>query len=172
MGYIVPGGVSCVLWSVRARFGFYDVPWEEARGPMREDAFQSAIAAYLEGGRPFLQCLQNAFRDLCREYRRRRGLTLIQGLCEHWELDMVSAIARGSAAPEVSPAESVARDEMIQLVVGLLRQEDRLCQRIMLMWARGSTDKEIEQHLGRDARECKNIRWRNIRRIQRALPLS
>jgi hypothetical protein len=158
------------LWSVRIRFGFLDVPWTVVRNTMVDDALQTAIANHLERRRPFLQCLQNAFRDACRDYRRHKQRAILKTLDTDCQIDAVSIIAADSEGAGMPPAKRAARNETVRTVVTLLRQEDRLCQRMILMWLRGSTDTEIGQCLRLEAEECKGTRWRNIRRVQRRLP--
>lgn len=153
------------VWFVRRRYGFFCVPCAEVRGHLVEEAVQTAFTAYPSSGRPFIRCLNNAFRHCCRGYRRQKKRDRSEALCEELGLE---ALPDRHVRP--APVDQAAFGEKLEIVRRLLRQESVFCQRVLGMWARGSTDKEIALRLGTEPSVCKNERRSNIRRVRGMLP--
>ncbi len=151
---------------LRKRFGFYCIPVREVILELAADAVSDAIMAQGKRNLPFTICLQNSFRDCCRQRVRSIREQTAGDFVEQCDIAHAPlSIGLGARVP--SAEVQVHSADEIQLVNEILNNHDPFSTKVIYQKNRGSTYPEMAGIFSTTVNECKRVYWHDIRHIRK-----
>lgn len=154
------------LLYLRKKLGFHCIPVKEITCELAADAVSDAIVAKGRRNLPFTICLQNAFRDRCRQRKRiidDKYTKHVKSMCSIVGLPLVVDMG----VPVPSAEVQVQNKEQVQLANKILDSHDRFSKKIVYQKMRGSTYREMAEISSTTVNECKRVFWHDIRHIRK-----
>ena len=154
--------------SLRKKFRYFRIPIEDIKNEIAPSAISQAFIIQQRRKISFPYCLQNAFRDCCREQLRRlreRGAQNIISQCgieEHGKL-----MCSGTKHP--SPQIKAQDKELVELATDILKNHEELSKRAVYQKTRGSTYPEMADIFKTTLNECKRVYWHDINDLRKKL---
>jgi len=153
------------LMGVRKRFGLHSISLEEMRNELASDAVSDAIAIMRSRNLPFGICLQNVFRDICRDRIRIIREHDSNNIMEQCDIP-IRGVLLGISTPYPPPPVQSEDNELIELTHGVLKDHDPFSRQIIYHKIRGSTYPEMAEIFETDKNECKRVYWHDINEIR------
>jgi len=156
------------LLSIKKRFGFQSITYKDVKRELAKDAVSDAIMKMKRLDKPFMPCLQNSFRDLCRKQiriTREHDTRKIIGKCD---IKMPSLIMGVGSQPH-SPFFQSQDNELIELADNILKDHEPFSKRVVYQKTRGSTYPEMSNIFKKTLNECKKVYWHDINDIREKL---
>jgi DNA-directed RNA polymerase specialized sigma24 family protein len=129
------------------------------------DAVSDTIAIKQYKKLPFTKCLQNAFRDCCRQIDRMRKEKTISELEALFEAPNARPTIRiGAKWP--SPEIQAQRNEERELFRKELENHGKLSRQVVYMNYKGSSYEEIAEICGKTPGQSRSVFWYNFNQIR------
>ena len=154
------------LLYLRKKLGFYCISELEIKSELAADAVSDAIMAQGRRNLPFTICLQNAFRDCCRErvrIIREQNTNDLIDKCDIAGLTLVVGMGTQSRSAETK----VQNAEQVELANDILESHDRFSKKVIYQKMRGSTYPEMADIFNTTLNECKRVYWHDIHHIRK-----
>ena len=155
---------------LKRRFGFNDISSDDIKKELANSAVNMAASIKGEKGKPFTICLQNAFRDCCRELQRIIRERYAGDLLA--EIDEVVIEPRKTVAggrKQTSSVFKAQKQEEMEAVREELRMHENLSKKIIIRKMKGSTYQEMALSFNKPFNECKKVFWHNVNTIRNNL---
>jgi len=149
-------------------FGFFRIPKENVKREIAPSAINQAFIIQQRRKIPFSYCLQNAFRDCCRQQLRRlreSDTNNIAGQCDIVESRKVF----GGVARYPSPQAKAQDNELFELARNILKNHKDLSKKVVYQKTRGSTYPEMAKIFKEELNECKKVYWHDINDLREKL---
>lgn len=157
---------SSYLLYLRKKLGFHCIPAKEITLELAADAVSDAVLAKGKRNLPFTICLQNTFRDRCRQRVR-----TIREQCTNDLMDKCdiagSPLIMGMGTQTLSAEVRVQNAEHTELANEILDNHDRFSKKIVYQKMRGSTYPEMADIFSTTLNECKRVYWHDIHHIRK-----
>ena len=153
---------------LRKAFGFLRIPTEDIKKEIAPLVINQAFLIQQRRKISFSYCLQNAFRDCCREQlrqlRERYAGNIISkcDICESREV-----VGSGTRYP--SPELKVQEHELFELATNILKDHEDLSKKVVYQKTRGSTYPEMAAIFSTTLNECKRVYWHDINDLRKKL---
>ena len=155
---------------LKRRFGFNDISSDDIKKELANSAVNMAASIKGEKGKPFTICLQNAFRDCCRELQRIIDETRINGIRANIGEAQVEARATMAGGRKmISPVFEAQKQEEIEAVCGELIKHEKFSKEIIIKKMRGSTYQEMALSFNEPFSKCKKVYWHDLNIIRNNL---
>jgi len=152
------------LLGVKHRYGFCRVTYQAVVGELAPAAVSDSISLRERLGRPFMACLQNIFRDRCREADRAARQEAIRRAIKDCEIPYLPRTI--GAYRENPPDEEAAKKEELQMIRDELSKHEKGSRTAVAGRARGSPYKEIATLLGKTAQQCRALHRHDVSLIR------
>ena len=140
------------LYYLRAKLGFLRISLGEVKDDLAHDAVSDALLRMKERNLPFSRCLQNAFRDQCRQR--------IRILREQNVNDLMSgklAIIFERHPEAASPEARVEQGEIVEKAREILDRHEPFSKQVVCQHMRGATYPELVERHNKSLNECKRV---------------
>ena len=144
------------LLDVKSRFGFHSISAEKVRNELAAYAVSDSIALKKRRELPFAVCLQNAFRNCCRERRKLTRNPTVEELTEKCGISRLWRMA-GAHSERLSPDAEAVKEERLALIRREHENHEPVSKRVVHERMRGSPYKEIAAELGRTDQQCRAV---------------
>ena len=153
---------------LRKRFGFFRIPTENIREEVAPSAINQAFLIQQRRKKTLSFCLQNAFRDCCRQQLRRLREHDTNNILSQCDIaDPPKVIGSGTGYP--SPPANAQDKELLKLTENILKDHEDLSKKVVYEKTRGSTYPEMVKIFDTDLNECKRVYWHDIDDLRKKL---
>lgn len=159
--------IPYLIYTMR-RFGFHRISCKEVVEELAADAISDTIAIKQYKKKPFAICLQNEFRNRCRQIYRIRREQAVDELEAMLEVpNSRSDIRVGTKWP--APEIQAQRNEERELFRKELENHGKLSKQVIYLRLSGSSYEEIAEICGKTPGQLRSVFWHNFDKIRNIL---
>lgn len=156
------------LLYIKKKFRFHRIPHQVAKDELVHDAVADSIVP-IRKGKPFTLCLQNAFRDCCRDWIKNYRHQKIAELWEEFSFDDFETTGYAGNKKFPLPDIVAAKCEMSKLLHEELMKDEPFSREVVFRRIGGDNYEEIAKDKDSTHRECKNTFWRNLDHLEKRM---
>lgn len=153
---------------LRKKSRYFRIPIEYIKKEIAPSAINQAFLIQQRRKIPFSYCLQNAFRDCCREQLRRLREHDTDNIVSQCDIEGHSKLMCGGTK-HPSPQIKAQENELVELVDNILKNHNRFSKQVVYQKIRGSTYPEMADIFFTTMNECKRVYWHDIYHIRETL---
>lgn len=153
---------------LRKKFRYFRIPIEYIKKEIAPSAINQAFLIQQRRKIFFSYCLQNAFRDCCREQFRQLREHDTDNIVSQCDIEGHRKLMCGGTKPP-SPQIKAQENDLAELVDNILKKHNRFSKQVVYQKTRGSTYPEMADIFKTALNECKRVYWHDIKHLRKKL---
>ena len=162
--------LTCIPYFMylRNKFKYLRICTEDIEKEIAPSAISQAFLIQERRKILFSYCLQNAFRDCCREKLKRLREHDMNDIVSECDIDESREVV-GGGIRYPSPQVKVQDNELVELANNILENHNRFSKQVVYQKSRGSTYPEMVDIFSTTLNECKRVYWHDINDLRKKL---
>ncbi len=156
-----------LLW-VKKKYKFYCIPDDDAKRILVYEAVNDSIVP-IRKNKPFTICLQNAFRNCCRDWIKNYHHKKRAKIWAEFDFNDYETAGYGGSKENLSPEVVASEGEMIKALMEELMKDGQFSREVIFRRMSGDSYAEIAEAKKKTHSECKNVFWCNFDHLKKRL---